>query len=137
MKNDGKSTLLFPASVTGGSYYIVIKHRNSIETWSSLPVLFTSNTNYNFTSGLTKAYNDGVNPPMKNMGDGNYAIYSGDINNDGGIDIFDMQVVENEAASFSFGYNASDCNGDGGTDIFDLQILENNSETFIYISRPF
>jgi len=48
---------------------------------------------------------------------GKYGIYNGDINQDGGIDILDMQIADNDATNFSFGYNSSDCNGDGGTDI--------------------
>jgi subtilisin-like proprotein convertase family protein len=42
MNNSGNVTLVFPSSVSGNSYYLAIRHRNSIETWSKNPVLFTS-----------------------------------------------------------------------------------------------
>ena len=73
---------------------------------------------------------------MKLMPGGKYAIYSGDTNNDGGIDITDMQITENDASNFVFGYYKSDCNGDGGADISDMQIIENNAGLFIFYARP-
>jgi hypothetical protein len=64
-------------------------------------------------------------------------IYSGDLNQDGAVDIFDIQVAENAASNFEFGYNVSDCNGDGSSDIFDMQIVENNATLFVFYSRPY
>jgi len=49
IKIDGTCALSFSSSRTGSSYYIAVKHRNSIETWSKLPVAFTSTTSYDFT----------------------------------------------------------------------------------------
>jgi hypothetical protein len=46
--SNGTCQLSFPGSTSGNSYYIVVKHRNSIETWSKLPVVMSSVTNYNF-----------------------------------------------------------------------------------------
>ena len=94
-------------------------------------------TFYDFTNNVNKAYGDGVNPPMILLNDGKYGIYSGDVNQDGGIDISDMQVTENDASNFQFGYNSSDVNGDLGTDISDMQIIENNSGLFIFYARPY
>ena len=87
-------------------------------------------------TGLASAYGDGVNPSMKLKSGGKYAIYSGDINQDGGVDIFDMQQAENDASKFSYGYNSSDCNGDKSTDIFDMQLIENNASLFLYTAKP-
>jgi hypothetical protein len=119
------------------SYYIAIKHRNSVETWSSIPIQIGESATYDFTNSLSQAYDDDNNPPMKNMGNGVYAIYGGDVNQDGAVDGFDMQPTENDASNFAFGYNATDCNGDGSTDGFDMQIIENNSSLFIYYARPY
>ncbi len=44
----GQTTVTLPAVYNGNSYYIVIRHRNALETWSKLPVLFGTVTNYNF-----------------------------------------------------------------------------------------
>ncbi len=37
-----------PSSFNGGTYYLVTRHRNSIETWSKLPVTLGLNTIYDF-----------------------------------------------------------------------------------------
>jgi hypothetical protein len=48
LHTDGTMTVNFPATFMNGDYYIVIRHRNSIETWSKFPVHLGSTTNYNF-----------------------------------------------------------------------------------------
>jgi hypothetical protein len=50
LKQNGTLQVTFPSSVIGNSYYIVVKHRNTIETWSKNPVTFSANTTYNFTN---------------------------------------------------------------------------------------
>ncbi len=47
---NGNALVQFPGSLINGSYYIVLQHRNSIETWSKLPVTFGSNTSFDFTA---------------------------------------------------------------------------------------
>ncbi|MEO8151006.1 MAG: hypothetical protein ABI723_25455 [Bacteroidia bacterium] len=120
-----------------GNYYIAVKHRNSIETWSANPVNFAASTSYNFTNSLSKAYDDGINFPMKIMGSGVFAFYGGDVSKDGTVDSQDMQAVDNDAGIFAFGYNDSDCTGDGGTDSQDMQIIDNNSQLFLFYARPY
>lgn len=41
LKTNGLATVHYPASVIGSSYYIVVRSRNSIETWSKMPVTFS------------------------------------------------------------------------------------------------
>jgi PKD repeat protein len=52
IRTNGTASLLFPSALAGASYYVVVKHRNSIETWSKIPVLFSSSgtTSVNFTT---------------------------------------------------------------------------------------
>ena len=126
----------FPAYIIGNTYYTAVKQRNHIEIWSALPMIMRDTTKYDFSTAPTKAYSDGVNPAIKRMADGKYALYSGDTNQDGGIDISDLQLEENDVSNFLFGYNNTDCNGDGGSDITDLQIIENNTSLFIFRARP-
>lgn len=45
MNTSGVSAHTFPGALAGSSYYIVVKHRNSIETWSKSPVLLNSGAN--------------------------------------------------------------------------------------------
>lgn len=42
-------TIVYPATILGGTYFIVVKARNAIETWSKVPVTFNAITNYDFT----------------------------------------------------------------------------------------
>jgi PKD repeat protein len=49
LHSNGQSQITFPGAVAGNSFYIVIRHRNSLETWSKLPVTFGTVTNYDFT----------------------------------------------------------------------------------------
>ena len=41
---NGTANVQFPATLANGSYYIVLKHRNSLETWSKNPVNFSAST---------------------------------------------------------------------------------------------
>jgi len=136
LHTDGTALVQFPGATLGNSYYVSIKHRNSIETWSAAPITLSSTTSYDFSTGMNQAYGDGINNPMKHMGNGVYALYSGDVNQDGGIDISDMQITENDASQFVFGYYNSDCTGDASSDISDMQIIENNAGLFIFYARP-
>jgi PKD repeat protein/photosystem II stability/assembly factor-like uncharacterized protein len=38
----GNISTTFPSAILNNSYYIIVKHRNSIETWSKVPILFNS-----------------------------------------------------------------------------------------------
>ena len=52
LNTDGTITFSYPGAQVGNSYYIVIKGRNIIETWSKLPVQFISgNMTYDFSIG--------------------------------------------------------------------------------------
>ncbi|MCX6291465.1 MAG: FG-GAP-like repeat-containing protein [Bacteroidetes bacterium] len=47
----GNVIVQFPSSLMNGSYFIALRHRNSIETWSKDPVLFNSLvTSFDFTN---------------------------------------------------------------------------------------
>lgn len=136
---NGTATAVFPA-VTNGSYYIVLKHRNAIETWSSDPVAFTGSTaSYNFSTAASKAYGSNqIELTTANVPNGIFALYSGDISKDSGeaTDLLDLNQLEQEINNFSFGYNSSDLNGDGNVDLLDNPFLENNISSFIYSAHP-
>jgi PKD repeat protein len=48
LKTDGSAAFTVPAVYAGNSYYIVLRHRNSIETWSKNPVMLSNNGVFNF-----------------------------------------------------------------------------------------
>ena len=136
---DGSASVTFGPSVSPGNlYYISVKHRNSLETWSKNPVLCSALTNYDFTTSSDKALNDGGNLPMKKV-DTNpdrWAIFNGDVNRDGAVDALDMTIEENVSNSGLGGYITTDLNGDGGSDSLDMTIIENNSNQGVFQARP-
>jgi len=134
---NGMASVTFPGSALGGSYYVAVRHRNSLETWSAAPITTASTNSVDLSASATAAYGDGVNDPTANMGSGVFALYSGDVNQDGTIDSQDMTIAENDASSFFFGYNASDCNGDGSSDSGDMTLIENNASLFLFYARPY
>ena len=136
LHTNGTLTAVFPGATLNNSYYVALKHRNSIETWSAEPVTIASTGSYDFSTSLSSAYGDGFNEAMKSVSGGKYAIYAGDVNQDGTVDLYDSQITENGAINTLFGYYSSDCNGDGSTDLFDLQLIENNSTLSLFSARP-
>jgi hypothetical protein len=114
------------------SYYLTIKHRNSIETTSGVPVSFAGTAvNYDFTTAASKAYGDN----MKLMGTV-YGIWGGNVNQDGIVDTGDMNPVENESTNATMGYVNEDANGDGIVDTGDMNIVENNSTNVVMSILP-
>ncbi|GBL35492.1 hypothetical protein EMGBS15_10870 [Filimonas sp.] len=114
-----------------GTYYIVVKHRNSIETWSAQPVAYTIGT-YDFTTAANKAYGNN----MIQIESGKWAFYSGELNNDSNIDLLDMNILSTDINNFLTGYMATDINGDGNVDLLDTFPVETNISNFIFSSRP-
>ena len=132
LSTDGNATLTIP-NIYNGTYYIAVKHRNSITTVSAAPVSFAGSViSYNFTDNAGKAY--GNNLLM--MVDGKYTIYGGDASEDDLIDGTDMSLVDNDAADFLAGYLVTDINGDGLVDGSDLAVVDNNAAMFISSSQP-
>ena len=116
-----------------GSYYIVVKHRNAIETWSALPIMLGAGpVTYDFTTSAIQAY--GGNETE--IEPGVFALYSGDVSKDDNTDLLDLAAVESEINNFSYGYFAEDINGDGNIDLLDIPILEDNINNFIFSAHP-
>lgn len=133
LNTNGTSTLNFPSGAIGNSYYIVLKHRNSIETWSTNPVLFNSSgTTYN----LSNAANMALGNNLKNGGNSLFLIYSGDINQDGSIDFNDYPSLDIASSNGILGYNSNDLNGDASVDFNDYPIIDINSSNGIYTNTP-
>jgi hypothetical protein len=133
INTDGTARVLFPASAIGNSYYVVLKHRNSLETWSASPVnIATLGASYNFSNAANKAFGDN----LSNMGNGVFGIYSGDINQDGSIDFADYPSLDIASQNGVLGYDSNDLNGDASVDFADYPILDVNSNNGIFSMRP-
>lgn len=119
---NGNFNAYLPSSTAGNSYYIVVKNRNILETWSKNPVSFSGNTSYDFTNAATKAYGDN----LIEVEPGTWAVFSGDLDHDGSIDGFDFLVMYPDIVNGNFGYLSDDIDGDGSVDIFDFILLDPN-----------
>lgn len=136
LHNDGTANVILPESVIGNSYYVALKHRNSIETWSANTITLNEVNNYDFSNALTKAFADGINSPMKALGSNVFGLYAGDTNQDGTVDGGDMNDVDNGTIAGDFGYNSADVNGDGASDGLDMNIVDNNTQAGLFFARP-
>ncbi len=128
----GICQIYIPSNMSNNKYYLIVKHRGSIETWSNSPVLISNGITYNFTNSVSKAFGDN----LKNDGYGVFLIYSGDINQDGFVDGNDFIDVDNDNTNFVSGYTDTDVNGDGFVDGNDFILIDNNNSNFIGIVRP-
>lgn len=119
--------------VDNGDYYIVIKHRNHLETWSAVPVSFTGTYTYH---DFTWAANQAFGSNMKEIEPGYWAIYSGDINQDGAIDAFDYIILDPDVINGSSGYLYTDLTGDGTVDAFDYILLDSHVVQGVGVIKP-
>ena len=120
LSSTGTASISFSRALAG-SYYIVVNHRNHLETWSKLPQLFVTNgtVTYDFTTAATQAYGDN----MKLVGSV-WVLYGGDANRDGSVDAMDVPIFI--AQYGTQGYLAADFNGDGDVDALDVAIFVPN-----------
>ncbi len=123
LNSSGNATVSFSSAAEATLYYIVIKHRNSIQTWSSSGHSFSGGImTYNFTMAQSQAYGDN----MKNVS-GKWCLYNGDVNGDEFIDGSDVSDCFNDANLGTGGYVVTDLTGDDFVDGTDVSIAFNNS----------
>lgn len=123
LQTNGIASLTIPIGMSGGNYYIVIRHRNALKAWSSQSVTLSPPLiDYNFTLSNSMTFGNNVHATS----DGYFAFYSGDVNQDGMIDSLDMDAVENATQSFLVGYRAEDLTGDHLVEAADYSLIENN-----------
>lgn len=132
LQTNGTMPCNFPSSVLGKSCYIVLKHRNSLTTWSATPITLTASNNYDFSNLSSKAFGSNqveVEPAI-------WAMYAGDLNQDGTIDVFDFIQMEPDIVNGNSGYIVSDVNGDGAADVFDYILISENIVNGIGMMAP-
>lgn len=97
--------------------------------------MFTGNSmTYDLISSAAQAF--GSNITQVNTSPMRFAFFSGDVNQDGAIDLTDLTHVFNDASSFSAGYLLTDLTGDNNVDLTDLTIAFNNSSAFVTKMTP-
>lgn len=116
---DGSSGIRF--DLPEGSYYLALRHRNHLAVMTASSIVVTeSSTPYDFTDAQSKAFGSNA---MADMGNGVYAMRSGDGNSDGGVDALDRNLVWRPDNGSPWSYDKkSDFNLDGGIDALDRNL---------------
>ena len=113
-------------------FYIVLKHRNSIETWNVSGL--SGDTYYDFIINSANAF--GNNQIVVDTSPTKFAIYGGDVNQDGVVDASDLGLIDNDAFNFVTGYVQTDITGDEVVDASDSSIADNNAFNFVTAITP-
>lgn len=132
LNSNGQGSAKFFNAENGVPYYIVLKHRNAVETWSALPQSFSASTLiYDFTTASNKAFGNN----LKLVGS-KWCIYGGDVNQDGFVETADVNLVFTDNVNGTSGYISTDLNGDMFTEIEDLNIVFVNNILGVQTIRP-
>ena len=116
-----------------GTYFLVVKQRNGLETWSKNPVspgIFS--TSYNFTTSQDKAFGDN----QVELQPGIWGVFAGDLYPDGNIDLLDLLAMDDAITNFNSDYLIADINGDGNVDLLDTPLIQENIRNFVYSVHP-
>jgi hypothetical protein len=138
----GKWNNTDPLPSTASNYWLVIRHRNALETWSSLGAnQFSDITGvmaYNFTTSAGTAFGDNLV-----LVNGKYCIYSGDCASmdgygiqDGFIEVSDVDAMFFDNSIFTEGWVPTDLNGDTFVEVLDFDIFYPNNASFIEKQVP-
>jgi hypothetical protein len=132
LQTDGTAIASFSAAANG-SYYLSVKHRNAVNTWSATPVTIgPAVINYDFTTAATQAF--GSN--QVEVEPGVWAFYSGDIDQDYFVDSPDYSLWDADYNLGSIGAFPTDLDGDGFVDLPDYAIWEGNYINGVSSSQP-
>ena len=137
LKTNGEVTVTFSLAVIANTpYYLKVNHWNSVETWSATAITLTPATFYSFSSAATQAF--GNNEAQVQSSPDIWAIYSGDINQDGAIDGSDFAFyLDPDIQVGAGGYIVTDLNGDGAVDGSDFAfVLDPNIQLGIGALTP-
>lgn len=126
----GLGVFNFNEALDGVNYYIDLRHRNSIETWSASTNSFIAGSlSYDMSTNPANAF--GSNVIQVDLSPVRYATYSGDVTQDGTVDLSDVSLIDNDAAIFATGYLVTDINGDLVIDVADAVFADNNAFNFV------
>jgi hypothetical protein len=131
LSTTGAAEIDIPASYSG-SYYITIRHRNSITTTTALPVSFAGSSMSQSFGAPATVYGGNLRASTDNY----YLIYGGDATQDGSVDTGDYTPVVNDAARYIRGYIYTDIDGNGSVDTGDYSIMVNNAARYVRTMHP-
>ena len=136
LQTDGTAVCSFPTAPSG-SYYIAVKTRSTVQTWSKLPqTVGPTPLDYDFTTAATQAFDDN----QAFLATGVYGFFSGDIDSNGAQDDevgpSDYSEWEADANALLFGSYPTDLNGDGEVGPTDYSLWETNANNFVFALYP-
>ena len=73
---------------------------------------------------------------IKNLGNGVYGIFSGDLNQDGSVDFNDYPALDIASSDGVLGYDPNDLNGDASVDFNDYPLIDVNSSNGVISITP-
>jgi len=138
INTDGTITpISIPTTITG-YHYIVVKHRNSIETWSDSVDFSPAIINYNFNTHISQFALDGG---MYIDGTNLAYIWGGDVNQNGNLESEDATSIYAAAISedetLNNGYVINDVDGNGNIDSQDYGLAYSNALIGANVINPF
>jgi hypothetical protein len=93
-----------------------------------------SAVNYDLSNTSSQAYGNNIKQidasPLR------YGTYSGDVNQEGIIDLNDVLLTYSAANTFAAGYVVTDINGYNTVDLNDILIAYNNASAFVGSVKP-
>ena len=119
LATDGTCSVEFEAE---GIFYLGVRTQNTLQVFTAGTVTLNGTTvNYDFTTAAEQAYGDN----QAEVESGVFALYSGDIDGSGAIDILDYDAWEEKCVQYAEGGDA-DLNSDGLVDLSDFCVYEAN-----------
>jgi uncharacterized protein (TIGR02145 family) len=129
LQTTGISFVALSGDYIGKSYYIIIKHRSSLETWSKGPIVFSANTYFNFAS--TKQFPTVITTTISSILN-TTALIGGNVTTDGGAPITARGVVCSTNPGPTVALSTKTINGTGlGTFTATLTGLTANTTYYI------
>jgi len=128
---DGATSYIGLANVAGGSYYLVLRHRNHLAVMSSAAQTLTAESAslYDFSMGTEQYY--GADAEL--LESGVYGMYTGDTDASGTVDANDRSATWNDRNNN--GYYSSDCDLSGTVDANDRSVTWNNRNLSTNVPR--
>ncbi len=133
LSTTGTATAVFPPSTVGNNYYIVIKGRNFVETWSATAQAFSFSPTYNFGSvGQAYGSNLGLSGSIP-------VIYSGNFSTNPSNNFVGLEEYidwESDFNNLIDGYIPTDLDGGGFAGLGDYVIWEANFNNLVEVIKP-
>jgi hypothetical protein len=130
LDSNGYRTFYYTTAVNSVPYWFVVKHRNTVETWSLAPVVLSSSPIFDFSWSHYSAYDSN----LVKVGT-KWCFFSGDVNQDGYVTTDDYTGIDNDASNFDY-HLETDVNGDGFVTTDDYTSIDNNSAAFVQKLAP-